>query len=44
MIINQDKEAIVSKEADNPAEAVVCAAAWQVVIAGVGALPVGRRR
>lgn len=43
VVVNQNKEAVVSKEVDHPAETLVSTAAWQVVIAGVGLMPLRRR-
>jgi len=35
MIVNQDIEPVVSEEVHHPAEALIGAAAWQVIVAGV---------
>jgi len=43
MVVNQDKEAVVCKEVHYPTEAVIGAAAREVVVASVEASPVWRR-
>ena len=43
VVVNQDKEAIMSKEVYYPAETLISAVAGQVVVARVGLTALGRR-
>ena len=43
VVVNQHKEAVVSKEVHHPTETLIGAAAGQVVIAGVGLMSLCRR-